>query len=476
MYDVSIIGAGVIGSAIARELSKYKLDIALIEKESDVSTKTSKANTGIVHGGYVGKAGTLKGELCIKGNKLYKKLNEELNFGYKKTGGLVLGFNKEDEKELQKIYDNALKVGHPKEDIEIINKEKILKIEPHVNKDVTIAFYCKSIGVTSPFGLTIALAENAVDNGVDLMLESEVLDIKKDKNAFIIKTSKKTIKSKYVINAAGIYSDKIASMVNTDNFTITPMRGEYIIFSKDEGHLVKTVLFQTPQKNTKGIVATTTVYGNFMIGPNAEEVDKKENVNTTLKEVNYIIKQARKSIPNFNTDQILKTFAGLRAKSNRGDFIIEESKVKNFINVAGIDSPGLTSAPAIANYVIEILKNIGLEFKDKKNFNPNRPAIIVHKDDSFAGKIDHDDPSKNIICRCQTVTEAEILDALHRSIPIKTTDAIKRRTRAKTGKCQAAFCESRIKKIISRELNIPIDKVKNRDEKNKPKRIDPDKI
>jgi glycerol-3-phosphate dehydrogenase len=254
------------------------------------------------------------------------------------------------------------------------------------------------------------------------------------------------------------------------------MRGEYIIFSKDEGHLVKTVLFQTPQKNTKGVVATTTVYGNFMIGPNAEEVDKKENVNTTLKEINYIIKQARKSIPDFNTDQILKTFAGLRAKSNKDDFIIEESKVKNFINVAGIDSPGLTSAPAIANYVIEILKNIGLEFKDKKNFNPNRPAIIVHKDDSFAGEIDHDDPRKNIICRCQTVTEAEIIDALNRSIPIKTTDAIKRRTRAKTGKCQATFRESRIKKIISRELNIPIDKVKNRDKKNKPKRIDPNKI
>lgn len=476
MYDVSIIGAGVIGSAIARELSKYKLDIALIEKESDVSTGTSKANTGIVHGGYVGKAGTLKGKLCIKGNKLYKKLNEELNFGYKKTGGLVLGFNKEDEKELKKIYENALKVGHPKDDIDIIYKDDIQKIEPHINKDVTVAFYCKSIGVTSPFGLTIALTENAVDNGVNLMLESEVLDIKKENNSFTIKTSKKTIKSKYVINAAGIYSDKIASMVNTDDFTITPMRGEYIIFSKDEGHLVKTVLFQTPQKNTKGVVATTTVYGNFMIGPNAEEVDKKENVNTTLKEVNYIIKQARKSIPNFNTNRILKTFAGLRAKSNRDDFIIEETKVKNFINVAGIDSPGLTSAPAIANYVIEILKNIGLNLKDKKNFNPNRPAIIVHKDNSFAGEIDHDDPSKNIICRCQSVTEAEIIDALHRSIPIKTTDAIKRRTRAKTGKCQAAFCESRIKKIISRELNIPIDKVKNRDEKNKPKRIDPNKI
>lgn len=472
MYDVSIIGAGVVGSAAARELSKYDLKISLIEKESDVSTGASKANTGIVHGGYVGKAGTLKGELCIKGNALYKELNDELHFGYKNTGGVILGFNEDDEKALRKIYDNALKVGHPEDDIEIIYRDKIKEIEPYVSDQAEVAFYCKSIGVTSPFEMTIALAENAVDNGVDLKLESEVINIEKKEDYFEIETVKEKIKSRYIVNAAGIYADKIAEMVGAADFEIYPMRGEYVVFSKDQGHLVNTVIFQTPNPQTKGVVCTTTTHGNFMIGPNAEEIDKKEDVGTTLKEFHYIIEQSRKSIPEFDTDKMLRTFAGLRPKSTRGDFIIEESKVKGFIQAAGIDSPGLTSSPAIAKKIVEILKSAGLSLKENNNFNPERPAIALEKSENFVGEIDHDDPSKNIICRCENVTEAEIVDALNRSIPIKTTDAVKRRTRAKTGECQANFCESRIKDIISRELNMPVEEVKNRDEDNVPMRID----
>lgn len=476
MYDVSIIGAGVVGSAIARELSKYELSISLIEKESDVSTGASKANTGIVHGGYVAKAKTLKGELCIKGNALYEELNNDLHFGYKNTGGVVLAFNKEDEETLKDIYQNALKVGHSEDDIEIIYGDKIKEIEPHVSDEATAAFYCKSIGVTSPFEMTIALAENAVDNGVDLKLESEVLSINKIDNYFEIETEKEKIKTRYVINAAGIYSDKIASMVGEIDFEIYPMRGEYVVFSKDEGHLVNTVIFQAPNPKTKGVVATTTTHGNFMIGPNAEEIDKKEDVGTTLKEFHYIIEQSRKSVPDFDTDKMLRTFAGLRPKSTRGDFIIEESNVKGFINAAGVDSPGLTSSPAIAKKIVSILDEAGLELKENIDFNPERKAIAIEKGREFSGEIDHDNPEKNIICRCENVTEAEIVDALNRSIPIKTTDAVKRRTRAKTGECQANFCESRVKEIISRELNIPVDEVKNRDEDNVPKRIDVNEI
>lgn len=476
MYDVSIIGAGVVGSAIARELSKYDLSISLIEKESDVSTGASKANTAIVHGGYVAKAGTLKGELCIKGNALYEELNEELHFGYKNTGGVVLAFGEEDEKTLEDIYQNALQVGHPEDDIDIIYGDKIKEIEPHVSDQATAAFYCKSIGVTSPFEMTIALAENAVDNGVDLKLESEVLAIKQKNGHFEIETETEKVKSRYIINAAGIYSDKIANMLGAADFKVYPMRGEYVVFSKDEGHLVNTVIFQAPNPKTKGVVATTTTHGNFMIGPNAEEIDKKEDTRTTLKEFHYIIEQARKSIPDFDTDKMLRTFAGLRAKSTRGDFIIEESSVKGFINVAGIDSPGLTSSPAIAKKVIEILDEAGLKLQKNKEFKPERPPIALEKGEEFSGEIDHDNPHKNIICRCENVTEAEIVDALHRSIPIKTTDAVKRRTRAKTGECQANFCEKRVKEIISRELAIPIDEVKNRDEDNVPKRIDVNEI
>ena len=472
MYDVSIIGAGVVGSAIARELAKYDLSAALIEKESDVSTGASKANTGIVHGGYVAKAGTLKGELCIQGNAMYEKLNEELNFGYKKTGGLVLAFDDEDEKTLEKIYQNALKVGQAEEEIEIINVDQIKEIEPHVSDQAQSAFYCKTIGVTSPYELTIALAENAVDNGVDLKLESEVINIEKTNNYFEIETVKEKLESRYVVNAAGIYADKIAAMLDTADFEIYPMRGEYVVFSKSQSHLVNSVIFQAPNPKTKGVVTTTTTHGNFMIGPNAEEIDKKYDVSTTFKEIKYIIDQSRKSIPDFDINRMLRTFAGLRPKSTRGDFIIEETEVQGFVNAAGIDSPGLTSSPAIAEKVTNILNESGLKLNKKEDFNPYRPAIVVEKDEDFEGETEHQDPKKHIICRCEKVTEAEILDALSRSIPIKTTDAIKRRTWAKTGECQANFCESRIKKILSRELNIPEVEVQNRDEDYVPERLD----
>lgn len=471
MYDISIIGAGVVGSAIARELAKYDLKVALLEKESDVATGASKANTGIVHGGYVAKEGTVKGELCIKGNSMYEKLESELNFGYQNTGGLVLAFDDDDEKTLEKIYENALKVGQSESEIEILYGDQIKEVEPHVGEGAQAAFYCKTIGVTSPYEFTIALAENAVDNGVDLKLESEVLAIEKKDNTFEIKTAQEKIESRFVINAAGIYADKIAAMLNTDDFEIYPMRGEYVVFSKSQSHLVNSVIFQAPNPKTKGVVATTTTHGNFMIGPNAEEIDKKYDVSTTFKEIKYIIEQARKSIPDFDTNRMLRTFAGLRPKSTRGDFIIEESSVKGFIQAAGIDSPGLTSSPAIAKKVVNILAESGVKLEPNKDFKPERPAIAIDKDENFAGEIDHQDPTKNIICRCEKVTEAEMLDALSRSIPIKTTDAIKRRTWAKTGECQANFCSSRIKDLLSRELEIPVDEIKDRDEDYVPERL-----
>jgi glycerol-3-phosphate dehydrogenase len=250
------------------------------------------------------------------------------------------------------------------------------------------------------------------------------------------------------------------------------MRGEYVVFSKSQAHLVNSVIFQAPNPKTKGVVTTTTTHGNFMIGPNAEEIDKKYDVSTTFKEIKYIIDQSRKSIPDFDTNRMLRTFAGLRPKSTRGDFIIEESSVEGFIQAAGIDSPGITSSPAIAEKVLEILAGSGLKLNKREDFNPYRPAIEIKKDEDFAGEVDHQDPKKNIICRCEKVTEAEILDALNRSIPIKTTDAIKRRSWAKTGECQANFCESRIKKILSRELNIPVEEVQNRDADFVPERLD----
>ncbi|NFA61812.1 NAD(P)/FAD-dependent oxidoreductase [Clostridium sporogenes] len=457
MYDVSIIGAGVVGSAIARELSKYNLKVCLIEKEEDVGTGASKANSGIVHGGYVAKYGTLKGELCIKGNGMYNQLEKELNFGYRKPGALVIGFDEEDENRIKKLYENGIKVGC--DDLEIIYGDKIKELEPHINKNVKVALYDKSVGVASPYEMTIALAENAIENGVDLKLETKVLTIDKENKIFIINTNKGEIKSKYIVNAAGLYSDKIANMLEMNDFKILPRRGEYVLSTKDQGDIVNKVIFQVPTEKGKGILVTTTYHGNFMIGPDAQEVIDKEDIGTDIESIESIIKTARKSIPDFDVRKSLTTFAGIRAISSTGDFVIGETKVKGFINAAGIDSPGLTSSPAIAEKIVGILKEAGLKLIKNEKFNPYRKAIIIKKDEFFDGKIDDKDPSENIICRCEKVTEAEIIDAMKRGIPVKSTDAIKRRTRAGMGFCQGNFCRPRVKAIIAREMGIPLEQI-----------------
>lgn len=469
MYDVSIIGAGVVGAAIARELSKYNLKVCLIEKEEDVTTGASKANSGIVHGGYAAKYGTLKGELCAEGNKMYSALEEELHFGFRRPGALVIGFNESDEKKIRELYENGLKMGC--DDLEIIYKDRIKEIEPHINEEVKIALHAKSVGVTSPYEFTIALAENAIENGVELKLETEVQAIENKEGHFSINTNKGEIISKYVINAAGLYSDKIANMVGVYDFEILPKKGQYVLMGKDQGHLVNTVVFQVPTEKGKGILVTTTYHGNFMIGPNAEEIENREDVKTSIETLQEVINTARKSIPDFDVRRSLTTFSGIRATSNTGDFIIEESKIKGFINVAGIDSPGLTSSPAIAKKVLGILEASGLSLEKKENFNPYRKAIIVKKDEDFNGKIDDEDPSKNIICRCEKITEAEIIDAIHRGIPIKSIDAIKRRTRAGMGNCQGNFCRNRVKAIIARETGIPEEEITLRGNNTAPERV-----
>ncbi|MDR5587070.1 NAD(P)/FAD-dependent oxidoreductase [Clostridium aquiflavi] len=476
MYDVSIIGAGIVGSAIARELSKYDLKVCLIEKEEDVATGASKANSGIVHGGYVAKYGTLKGELCIKGNSMYSQLEKELNFGYRKPGALVIGFNEEDEKKIEDLYENGLKVGC--NDLDIIHGDKIKELEPHINKEVKVALYAKSVGVVSPYEMTIALTENAIENGVDLKLETTVLGIEKKDEAFKISTNNGIIESKYVVNAAGLYSDKIANMIGLDQFKILPKRGQYVLSTKDQGYLVNRVIFPVPTEKGKGILVTTTYHGNFMIGPDAEQTDDREDIGTDKESIENIIETARKSIPNFDVSKALTTFAGVRAVSSSGDFVIGESNIKGFINAAGIDSPGVTSSPAIAEKIVEIIKESGLKLIKNERFNPYRKPIIIKKDKDFAGKIDDEDPKKNIICRCECVTEAEIIDAMNRGIPIKSTDAIKRRTRAGMGFCQGNFCRPRVKNIISREMNIPVEEVtvRGKNEEEPPKRVNIDII
>lgn len=459
-YDIIIIGAGVIGCAIARELSKYQGRILLIEKDNDVSSGASKANSGIVHGGYDAKHGTLKGFFSRKGNLMFQGLNEELNFGYKMIGSLVLAFSEAELEQLHRLNENGLLNGV--DDLEILDRSQILAMEPHVNSQVQYALYCPSAGVASPYEMTIALAENAIENGVDLRLKQEVIAIEKKDGSFMVSTSSHQYHSKYVINAAGYFSDRIAHMLGLSDFTIHPRKGEYILLNKNQGHLANHVLFQTPSEKGKGILVTPTFHGNLMLGPNSQSVLDLSSIGTEQDILAYIVETARHSVPNFDIRMTLTSFAGLRATSSKKDFIIEESSIPGFINVAGIESPGLTSSPAIAVYVSELISKCGYDLKAKNDFNPYRTPVIQKKNPTFKGTIDDSDPSKNIICRCEQVTEAEIVDALHRGIPIDHIDGIKRRTRCTMGPCQGHFCTPRVRKIIAREMKLPEEKVVSR--------------
>lgn len=451
-YDIIIVGAGVIGSAIAREMSKYKAKILLLEKDLDVSNGASKANSGIVHGGYDAKHGTLKAYFSRKGNRMFEQLDKELNFGYLECGSMVLGYNEDDLQVIKALMENGIKNGV--DDLIILEREAILELEPYVNPEVKYALYCKSAGITSPYELTIALAENAVHNGVSLKLNNEVKSITKKNKVFHVTTNEDTYTCDYIVNAAGLYSDSVAGMLGMNDFSINPRKGEYILMNKNQGHLAKGVIFQTPSAKGKGILVTRTYHGNLMLGPNAQEVQDKDAVGTGLDALEYIVNTARQSVKDFDIKYTLTSFAGLRASSSIHDFIIEESSVKGFINVAGIESPGITSSPAIAVYVCDLLNKSGFELVQNENFDPFRKAIIIKKDDTFKGEIDHADPKLNIVCRCETVTEAEIVDALHRGISIDHIDGIKRRTRCTMGPCQGNFCTPRVTKIIARELKI----------------------
>ncbi|MBI6872476.1 NAD(P)/FAD-dependent oxidoreductase [Clostridium aciditolerans] len=474
MYDVIIVGAGVIGANIARELSKYNLDICILEKEEDVSCGSSKANSGIVHGGYSDEPGTLKAELCVKGNRMFEQLEKELNFGYRETGSLVIAFSDDEKEHLENLYRDGTVNGVG--GLEIIDGTEVRKMEPYLSKEVKWALYCKDSGICSPYEFTIALVENALENGVELKLNHEVTAIEKLESTFKVTTNKGAFESKYIINASGVHSDRISRMIGVDDFNIIPRKGEYVIFNKDQSYLVKRVIFQVPTEKGKGILVTTTYHGNLMIGPDAQQVTHREDVSTDEDSLKAIVETARKSVSSFDMKKALTSFAGVRPTNTRKDFIVEETKVKGFLNVTG-DSPGLTSSPAIAKKVLDILKNSELNLEEKKDFKSYRKPIIIKKNENFDGDVNSKEPDKHMICRCEKVTEEEIVDALERGIKIKSIDAIKRRTRAGMGMCQGAFCGPRVRALIAKTLNIKEEEVSQRGVKssdlhNRVKRVD----
>ncbi|MCR6513758.1 NAD(P)/FAD-dependent oxidoreductase [Clostridium sp. LY3-2] len=466
MVDVAIIGAGVIGASVFRELTKYNLKVLVLDKENDVSMGTSKANSAIVHAGYDPKIGTLMAKYNVKGNEMFEELCKELDVPFKRNGSLVLAYDEEDLKTVKDLCENGTKIGV--KGLRVLSKEEVLEKEPNINREIAGALYAPTGGIVGPFEYTIALMENGRDNGGEVRLNSEVIGIKKVDNIFEINLKNgETVKAKYVVNAAGVYADKIHNMICKEDFKIIPRKGEYFVMDKSQGDVVSHTIFQCPSKLGKGILVTPTVHGNLLVGPNAVDIEDKEELKTEGDHLDYIRETSMRTTDKINFRESIRNFAGLRATPSTGDFIVrEDEEVKGFVDVAGIKSPGLSSAPAIALDVVEILKDSGLKEEKNENFNPIRKEIrfIELSPSEKAEIIKKDKRYGNIICRCESITEGEIVDSIKRCFDGMTLDGIKRRCRPGMGRCQGGFCGPRVQEIIARELNMNLEDV--RQEKN----------
>ena len=455
MYDVVIIGAGVSGSASARELSRYKVNACVIEKAEDVCSGTSKANSGIVHAGFDAPVGSLMAQLNVKGNEMMEELSKELDFPFKKNGSLVICLSKDDMPKLQELYDRGRKNGV--KDLKILSKEDVLKLEPNINEEVYAALYAPTGGIVCPFGLNIALAENANTNGVEFKFNTEAKDIEKIDDGFIIKTNNGDIKTKYIVNAAGVYADKFHNMVSENKINITARKGEYCLLDKTAGCHVSKTIFSLPGKMGKGVLVSPTTHGNLIVGPTSTDIADKEGLNTTRDGLDTILEKSSMNVKNIPMRQVITSFAGLRAHEDNHEFIIKELEdVKGFIDCAGIESPGLTSAPAIGIMVADILKE-KLSLENNPDFVGIRRGILDPNTLNIEERnqlIKEQPAYGNIICRCEMITEGEIIDAIRRPLGAKSLDGVKRRTRAGMGRCQAGFCSPKTMEILERELKL----------------------
>lgn len=460
MYDVIIIGGGVSGTATARELSKYKGTFCLLEKEEDLCCGTSKANSGIVHAGYDAPECSLMAKLNVLGNEKMEKLSRELDFPFKRTGSLVLCFSPEDLPSLKLLYDRGIANGV--KNLLILCREEVLKMEPNVSDEVFAALYAPTAGIVCPFEMNLAFGENAYENGVEFHFNTEVIRLEKIEKGYRIFTNKGEFETKCIVNAAGVYADDIHNMVSKRKIHITPRKGEYCLLDKSAGAHVSRTVFALPGKEGKGVLVTPTVHGNLLIGPTATDIEEKEGTNTTGNGLAQVINKAGKNVKNLPLRQIITSFAGLRAHEDHHEFIIEEVEdAPGFIDCAGIESPGLTSAPAIGERVAEILREkLGLE--EKENFISKRKGILRPASLSFEERnalIKENPAYGNIICRCEMVTEGEIREAIRRPLGAKSLDGVKRRTRAGMGRCQSGFCSSKVMEILAQELNADLSQI-----------------
>ncbi len=457
-YDVAIIGCGVIGASVAYNLAKYNVKTVILEKENDVANKTTKANSAILHAGYDPEPGTQMAKLNVEGVRLAKEICTALDVPYRQTGSLVLAFSDEDKKHIEKLCDNGKKSGVP--GVRILTKQEVHAMEPNISPLVNAALYAPSAAIVSPWEYTIAMAQVAVKNGAVLKLNTEVTSIESAKNAdnttfYTIKTNSGDVQASYVVNAAGVNSDEVHDMVAPHEFDIETSKGEYYLLDKIEGTRVNTVVFQCPTKVGKGVLVAPTVHGNLIVGPNAEDTGK-EDVATSANGLEFVAKMAKISVPDVDYSASIRNFAGVRAiAKGESDFIIKFA-AQNFLDLAGMKSPGLSAAAAIGKLAAEMLCENGLNCTENENFINKRTRVKfkelpMHEKEALIKK----EPSfGRVICRCETVTEGEILQALSMEIPPCTLDGVKRRVGAGMGRCQGGFCGPRVMEILARELKL----------------------
>lgn len=458
MYDVIIIGAGVTGGMLARELTSYKLSVCLLEKENDVACGASKANSGIIHGGYDPIPGTLKAKLNTEGVSLLYEAAKQLNVPFSNNGSLIVSFNEEQDKTLDTLYNRGLE--NKIENMELISGDKARELEPELSKEVTKALLVNNAGIICPYELTIAAVGNAMDNGADLKLNFRVKEIKKGDFFTVISEDGEAVEGTFVINCAGASADKIAALAGDESFKIIPRAGEYLLLDKEEGKRLRHTVFTVPTKEGKGVLVSPTVDGNLLTGPTASVVALAESNETTAEGLASVKTLSLKSVPSVNFRNAITSFCGVRASEENGDFIIKESDaVKKLILVCAIDSPGLTSCVAIAKEAVKVLKESGLELLRNESFDPNREDMHAFRKLSDEEKNEyiksHPDYGKTV-CRCENVSEGEIKAVLKKNPPANDVDGVKRRTRSGMGRCQGGFCMPTVLRLISEGKNIPI--------------------
>ena len=454
-FDVAIIGGGVVGGLIARELARYKLNICILEAQGDVAMGATKANSGIVHAGFDAKVGSLKAKFNVLGSKMMEKVTNELGVKYKNNGSLVVGFDEADRESILELVERGRENGV--EGVRYVEADELRALEPNISQNAICALYAPTGAIVCPYELCIAAIGNAMDNGASLMLDYKVNKIERADGGFVICSDDDSVFAKFVVNAAGLFSDKIAKMVGDDSFEVGARKGDYILLDRECGDLVKHTVFRVPSKMGKGILVSPTVDGNLLLGPTSVNVDDKSDKSTWADGIEKIIATASDNLKiSVPFGKSITGFCGIRAYSSTGDFVIRPA-CEGFINVAGIESPGLTASPAIAQYVVELLGKEGLALDKKDDFNPIREPKHAFREGSIEEKneyINRDASYGRIVCRCESISEGEILDAIRSNPRARDIDGVKRRTRAGMGRCQGGFCAPYVMELIAKENGL----------------------